>query len=153
MLAPRAGRPAGERRGSGVRLTRDTSAGRLRFPSVAVVLLAAMASGLGAAGRTADEVRISFDSLKGLTCKRGYKCVEAKAEVVKDDAREGTGAVKTTWKSADDNYGLVSMSVAIPETDLTGRSMAIKIKPLSRIAHIWSAHTQDRTDTTGQART
>lgn len=91
-------------------------------------------------------VRISFDNVEGLTCKPGYKCVEANGEVVKDDVAEGVGAVKTTWRSADDNYGLVNMSVGIPETDLTGQSFTIKIKPLGREGHIWGVEFYDAHD-------
>ncbi|MBC8871631.1 MAG: hypothetical protein H8E44_19570, partial [Planctomycetes bacterium] len=45
--------------------------------------------------------------------------------------------------SADDNYGLVNMSVDIPETDLTGWSFSIKIKPLNRDGYIWGVEFYD----------
>jgi len=120
-----------------------------RHAAIAVALAASLALAVTTPPRGAEaadkeeQVRISFDSVEGLTCKPGYKCVEANAIVVTDDVREGAGAVKTTWKSAPDNYGLVNMSVDIPETDLSGRSFTIKIKPLGREGHIWGIEFYD----------
>jgi hypothetical protein len=99
------------------------------------------------AGQKQPEARISFDTTDGLTCKAGFKCVKATAEVVEHDAAEGPCSVKTTWQAAPDSYGLVTLQASIPETDFAEKSFAVRIKPLNANGTIWGVALHDATGT------
>jgi len=107
-----------------------------------IVVLAVSAADLIAAEKP-GEALISFDSVQGLTCERGYKCVEAVAEAVEHDRREGSCSIRTTWKAAADNYALMTLTAEIPPTDFGGKSFSVAVKPLNDNGSGWGVELID----------
>lgn len=75
----------------------------------------------------------SFDNIENIKPYKGYKCKEIKFEVIKDDFKEGKGSVKVIWKGMENGIGSGGIEKIIPESNLTGKTFTIWIKPVENV--------------------
>lgn len=80
--------------------------------------------------KTSTAPNESFESLGTLRCERGYKCVEAKAELDLHEFKDGAASVQVAWRAASDGPGNYRLSKACPVTDVTGKCFEVWLMPL-----------------------
>lgn len=85
----------------------------------------------------------TFDSMNGLEIRKGFRCVNANGEIDLQDMKEGSGALKTTWDSDQDQYGEIRITRNMKEADLTGAKCELWIKPLTDQAYSWGVELWD----------
>lgn len=73
-----------------------------------------------------------FDKLDNLKAYKGYKCEEIKIEIEEKDFKEGK-AIKVIWKGMENGIGAGGVEKIFPDTDLTGKTFTIWVKPVSNI--------------------
>ena len=100
--------------------------GRLRCRAACAVWLAAGWAAAAAAG----EIVNSLDTTNGVTLT-SYHAEDLQLTVVTDDKQEGQGAVRVDFSSGANPYGNAGIEVRIPETNLKGKTLSVRVKNLT----------------------